>query len=924
MNVNQTLEGETANLALLESLYQQYQTNPAQLSLSWQRYFEALDRQGVEAKIGLKPALSVKDGISASKEDVSAAAVDSRIFQLIEAYRRNGHLMAHVNPLVSQPPEEPESLRLDRLGFEERDLKRFFPTFGLLPQGQAPLSSLLDALRNLYCRHIGFEYKYGSNPDLENWLQNYIEKEFFKTGLSPEQKRLTLEYLNRSELLETFLHTKYVGQKRFSLEGTETLIPMLALMLESASEEGVEEAVLGMAHRGRLNVLTNILNKSFQLVFNEFEDNYIPESFEGMGDVKYHKGFKGHYARLNAKKIRLTVSPNPSHLESVDSVVEGMTRAKQFLEKDEEDRKKVIPILIHGDAALSGQGVVYETLQLAKLPGYATGGTIHLVINNQIGFTTIPRDLRSTVYCTDIAKAFGLPVFHVNAEDPDSCVQVALLALLVRQRFHCDVFIDLNGYRKYGHNESDEPAFTQPIEYRVIRNKRPIREIYRNRLIEQGIVQKGEMDEWEERFKLGLQEAHAHQKEHLTSVGQNQDLMSIPSNQALFDPIETGVAKDVLVALAERFCAVPNGFHLHAKLDHLIKERLKMVKEDKPIDWGMAEYLAYATLLWEGTPVRLSGQDCCRGTFSHRHAMWIDQQREEIEYYPLNHLKDGQGRFEVFNSPLSEMAILGFEYGYSVVCPQGLTIWEAQFGDFGNGAQVIIDQYIASGEQKWGQRSKLVLFLPHGYEGQGPEHSSGRLERFLTLAGHDNMQIVNPTTPAQFFHLLRRQIHRDIEKPLIVFTPKGLLRHPAATSRLDELTQGSFQEILGDPLPKPQGVRRLVLCSGRIYYDLLTKREKDQRKDVAFIRLEQLYPLNARRLIALLSLYTGLQDCLWVQEEPQNMGAWSYIYPCLNELLPRGLPLFYVGRERSATPATGSHSRHEQEHTNILQQVFQL
>lgn len=905
MKYNPILEGELANLDLLERLYEQYQVDPNGLDPSWRNYFQSLDREA--------PALMINGA--------AAQASSLPVEQLVDAYRRYGHLVTQINPIALNGDQKAsDPFDLTKWGLKPEDLGRTVATHGVLKSSHTSLGLLIDTLRDLYCGRIGFEYKHVDDKEMEKWIQDRIETKLFQETLSKEQKQRILDYLNRSELFETFLHTKYVGQKRFSLEGAETLIPMLALLIESGAEQGITEFVLGMAHRGRLNVLANILNKSYHTIFSEFDEGYIPDSLEGMGDVKYHKGYTGDNLKTPlGKAIKLILSPNPSHLESVDAVVEGKTRAKQFLANDELARKKIVPILIHGDAAVSGQGVVYETLQLAKLEGYTTGGTIHFVINNQIGFTTIPRDSRSTPYCTDIARAFGLPVFHVNAEDPESCVLAMLLALEIRQKFHCDVFIDLNGYRKYGHNEGDEPAYTQPLEYRLIKSKKSIRELYRDRLIEQQVIAKNVVDQMEEGFKAGLQEVYGKLQEKKSALPA-RDQMEHPRDQALFQPVKTGVDRALLLSLAERFSQIPEGFSLHPKIEHLVKERLGRIKEDKPIDWGLGEYLAYATLLDEGVAVRISGQDSCRGTFSHRHAIWVDQQVEK-DYYPLAHLKAKQGKFEVVNSPLSEMAVLGFEYGYSVACLKGLTIWEAQFGDFANGAQVIIDQYIASGEQKWGQRSGLVMLLPHGYEGQGPEHSSGRLERFLALAGHDNMQVVNPTTPAQLFHLLRRQMHRSFHKPLIVFTPKGLLRHPACVSPLADLTQGAFQDILDDSVQDGATIKRLVLCSGRLYYDLLAEKAKTKRSDIALIRIEQLYPLNTARLKEIVARYSKVKEYLWVQEEPQNMGAWSFISPHLTSMLSK--ELLYVGRKCSATPATGSHQLHEQEHVNILKQVFQ-
>lgn len=840
MNQNGLNAGEPE---LLENLYKQYQTDPSQLDPSWVQYFKNLTLD--------RPVISTQKNLT-------------------ELYRTYGYLYSQVNPIAMAEQQLPPEL-----------------------------NAADPRLQELYCGSIGYEYKGIVPPEIETWIEEQIESPL---PFTQEQKITILDYLNRSEGFESFLHKKYVGQKRFSLEGSETLIPMFAFLIETGADLGLEEIILGMAHRGRLNMLCNILNKPYHDVFAEFEEGYAP--LEGTGDVKYHKGFSSEtFTTKKGKKIKIVLAHNPSHLESVDPVVEGETRAKQMASAV----SKIIPVLVHGDAALSGQGVVYETMQLRKLKGYETGGTIHFVINNQIGFTTIPRDLRSTPQPTDIARSFGIPIFHVNAEDSEACVRVAMMAMELRQKFHCDVMIDINCYRKYGHNESDEPAFTQPIEYQIIKNKNPIRNIYRDELINQKILDQQKAAQMEEEFKQILQKA---QEKAAPKTTERQE----PS-VTQFGFFQTGVSKEILQTVTKKFSTIENGFQLHPKVANLVKERLLMVEENEPIDWGMGEFLAYATLLWEGIPIRISGQDCCRGTFSHRHAIWVDQKTEN-EYYPLAHLKEGQGRFEIYNSPLSEFAVLGFEYGYSVGCIPGLTIWEAQFGDFANGAQVIIDQYIVSGEQKWGQQSRLVLFLPHGYEGQGPEHSSARLERFLTLAGHDNIFVVNPTTPSQLFHLLRRQVLWPLIKPLIIFTPKGLLRYPACMSSLDDFTKGGFQEIIDDTL---KDVSKLVFCSGRIYYDLLEARKENK---TGIIRIEQLYPLNKEFLADLIKKYKNIEEYMWVQEEHENMGAWTYMAPLLQQLLPQNKIIKYVGRSRSASPATGSHHIHEQEHNLILNRVF--
>lgn len=889
------IEAALANPNLVENLYQEFDKNPNKVDSSW--YF----------------AFSGKERTPITVEDSTL-----RIYTLIQAYRINEHFAVQANSIEVRHKPEPWQLQLETLGFTADDLTREFPTCGLLSKETAPLQEIIDTLKSIYCGQIGIEYMGLGNPDMEKWIQERIEPSRFRISLTTDQKRMILQSLNRSELLETFIHMKYTGQKRFSLEGGETLIPMLEEVIETASQAGTSEFIIGMAHRGRLNVLSNILNKSHADIFSEFEEGYIPFSFEGSGDVKYHKGFFSEVSVSNGSKVRIVLSPNASHLESVDPIVEGQTRARQVSNNDTQ-QEKTIPILIHGDAAIAGQGVVYETMQLYQLPGYATGGTIHIVINNQVGFTAAPEEARSTCYCTDIAKTFSAPVFHVNAEDPEGCIFATILATELRQKFHCDVFIDLNCYRKYGHNEADEPAYTQPLEYQLIRQKRPIRELYRDDLIQQGVVEREIAEALEKEFTQALNLA----MQEIKSSPKKAEPPAHPEKTAqdIFPEIPTGVSKKTLVEIAEKISQIPEGFTIHSKLEHLIQERLSMIKEEsKPIDWGTAETLAYGSLLWEGVPIRLSGQDSRRGTFSHRHAAWVDQQNEQA-YIPLQHLKDGQGRFDVLNSSLSEYAVLGFEYGYSVAALDTLVLWEAQFGDFSNGGQIIIDQYIATSEQKWGQKFRLTLLLPHGYEGQGPEHSSARMERFLSLAGQDNMRIVYPSTPAQFFHLLRKQMKNSIPKPLIVFTPKALLRHPACVSTLTDLSEGTFQEIIDDPEGNKKA-KKLVFVSGKIYYELVAERAKRGVQDMALVRIEQLYPLQIDKILDILEKYKHVKEYIWAQEEPNNMGAWGFMLHFLEPLLPQGCKLRYVGRDRSASPAVGSYAIHKHQHAELLTHLF--
>lgn len=902
MYSDNSIENQIANLPFLEEIYRKYQSNPQSVDPSWIDFFQKFEGEKKEPY----------------PQELTSQA--ERIFPLIEAYRRHGHLLAKVNPIALENLKLPPELHLENFGFQPQDEEAFFLTFNLLPQPEAPLKSIIEALKSYYCQTVGYEFKGSTPPQIEHWIQEQIESGRFQASFNHDEKLHILDILTRAEILETFLHTKHVGKKRFSLEGAETLIPMLTFFLAQAAKESVEEIFIGMSHRGRLNVLANILNKPLSSILKDFDEDYMPAPGEGMGDVRYHKGHANESVTTShGKSIKLTMAPNPSHLESVNPVVEGQAHAKQFLSGDEEKRERIIPLLLHGDAALAGQGIVYETLQMSKLSGFETGGTVHIVINNQIGFTTSPQEGRSTLYCTDIAKTFDAPVFHVNAEDPEMCIRMAIFALEIRQKFHCDVFIDLNCYRKYGHNEGDEPAFTQPLEYQIIRKKKSIRTLYLEKLAQEGEIEKKIADQKEEAFKEVLQRAFQeaqNQKGHLKTE-------SVDERKTFsFTPVKTCVAFSTLQKVVQTFKDMPSDFHVNSKIKNLFQDRSKAILEDQPFDWGTAELLAYGTLVFEGHPVRLAGQDSGRGTFSHRHALWVDQ-LDNHYYFPLAHIHSNQARFEVLNTCLSEAAALGFEYGYSIICAHGLNLWEAQFGDFVNSAQVMIDQYIASGEQKWKQTSNLVLLLPHGFEGQGPEHSSARFERFLALAGHDNMQIAYPSTPAQFFHLLRRQVKQSFQKPLIILTPKGLLRHSDCVSRVKDLTEGQFHPILDDPR-RPQKIRRLVLCSGRIYYDLDAHREKKQTKDIALLRLEQLYPLNVEQLKNMIKGFGSFDDCQWVQEEPENMGAWPFISFYLKQILPPQISFSYVGRDRSATPATGFYAQHKQELEKILSQVFEV
>ncbi|MGB7978997.1 MAG: 2-oxoglutarate dehydrogenase E1 component [Chlamydiales bacterium] len=877
---------QLANVALMEELYNRYLLNPEGVDLSWRHFFEGIDFASHLYHRG---------------EKLQGDSSNLRIYELIQAFRRHGHLMAGCNPLT-EPPASVSELELETLGFFSSEMEQNFPTLGFCGPSEAPLGEIVAALKKIYCGPIGFEYMDVGNRELERWIQGFLEPAL-SIQPSMEDKHLLLEYLNKSEVFEAFLHTRYPGQTRFSLEGAETMIPLIAEIIETAGRLGVEEILIGMAHRGRLNVLTNILNKPAALMFAEFEDD-TTLSFAGNDDVRYHMGLVGDFETLAHRKVVVDMAANPSHLESVDPVVLGQTFAKQVLKRDG-DKKRTFPLIVHGDASVAGQGVVYESLQLMRLPSYSVGGTLHLVINNQIGYTTLPEEGRSTRYCTDIAKTFGCPVFHVNAEDPESCLFAARLAVEIRQKFHIDVFIDLLCYRKYGHNEGDEPSYTQPRQYQMIRAKKSIRQIYMEKLMAEGKLEQTLAQTLELQFREKMKEGVKAAQEKLAAPMPEKSSL-IPD---LFKPFPSAVDAERLKSVIETFCQIPEGFHLHPKLQKWVDGRLASFSGN--LDWATGECLAFGTLLEEGVPIRLAGQDSQRGTFSQRHMIWIDGETAK-PYCPFGQYK---ARFDVINSPLTEYAGMGFEYGYSWSAAASLVLWEAQYGDFNNGAEIIIDQYIVSGEHKWNTPSSLTLLLPHGYEGAGPEHSSARIERFLQLAANQNIQVAVPSTPAQYFHLLRRQALRKTRKPLIVFAPKSLLRSPACVSRLEAFTTGSFQEILDDPAP-PAKAQKVILCSGKIFYDLLAARGQS---DIAILRIEQLYPLHLDLLKQLLGRYRGCKSCLWVQEEPKNMGAWSAIAPYLQSIAPG---LCYVGRPENATTATGSNKKHKQEQTALLQQAL--
>ena len=894
------------NRELLEAEYLRWQQNPAAVDPAWQMFFTGAEFAG--------------NGIAQKKPSgpTGDLRLQTGVVRLTNWYRQCGHLQADLNPLADGPPPPCKLLALENFGLSDADLNTTIDAsmyFGM--EGPARFGDLIDALKESYCGTTGVEFMHIDDLDARKWVARRVEPTHSRPQLSTRDRYRVLMTLHWAGLFENYLHTKYVGQKRFSLEGGETLLPMLDAIVERGPALGVQELVIGMAHRGRLNVLANVLHKPLDAIFNEFEDHYLPESTkDGDGDVKYHMGFSADVKTSDGGSVHLSLSPNPSHLEIVNPVVEGRVRAKQRLFGDT-DRSRGVPVLIHGDAAMAGQGVVAETFNMMNLAGYRTGGTIHIVVNNQIGFTTGPRDSRSTQYCTDIAKFVQAPVFHVNGDDPEAATHVARLALEYRQAFKKDVVIDLVCYRKYGHNEGDEPSFTQPLEYKQIKAKKPVQQIFTERLVAAGTITQEEADAIDAQFKGELDEALKRVK------GSPPKPKKMPAFSGRWaglardyshDRAETAVSMDVLDRIAGAFAAVPPGFQLHPTVKKLYADKRRDdIKGRKPLDWGTAEALAYGSLVLEGNPVRLSGQDSRRGTFSHRHAFYYDQETG-APYCPLANLDSGQAPFDVYDSCLSEVAVLGFEYGYSLDDPSTLVIWEAQFGDFANGAQVVVDQFIASGESKWNRASGITLLLPHGYEGQGPEHSSARPERFLQLCAEDNIQVCNFTSPANFFHALRRQVKRPFRKPLVVMTPKSLLRHPQAVSPVDEFTKGRFREVIGDDAVPAAKVRRVVLCTGKVYYDLLAKRDEAKRQDVALVRLEQLYPWPETALRRVLAAWPDAR-VVWAQEEPQNMGGWFFVEPRLRE---QGVEAGYVGRDPSASPAAGSHFVHKHEQADLV------
>lgn len=903
------------NLDYIENLFQQYRKNPDQTPPEWKMFFN-----------GVELAQNLSTGFLPEKE--------LAVFQLISAYRNDGHLKANLDPLQIKQNNNSKHTALSTFGLDEKDLNKTFQISSILGmKAGESLENILDFMEKTYCGTISLQVG-GCQPEIREWFFNEFEGRGESFQLSADQKKNTFYELAKTEALEKFLHSRFVGAKRFSIEGGDALIPMLEYLAEKGVKQQVKELIIGMAHRGRLNVLNNFMNQATEIVFMEFDGGKALQHFDFDGDVKYHMGYSSVKRFADDSSCNILLAYNPSHLEAVNPVVCGIARARQREWKDQKTRKAVLPVLIHGDAAFSGQGSVSETLQLSGLEGFTTGGVFHIILNNQIGFTTDPTDARSSIHASDLAKAIQAPVLLVNADDVDACIKAVDIALRFRQKFGKDIFIDLICYRRFGHNEGDEPAFTQPTMYQKIKNHPSVMNIYAEQMEKENLLSKKETQEFYNRQIQDLQnildktrkENQPITKEDLK--GKLWEQYKKTEEDDFFKEVDTCPLDKHLDITLKALTHIPSDFHLHPKVKKLIQDRAKKVKEDQ-LDWALCELAAYGTLCLEDHPVRISGQDSKRGTFSHRHAVYFDTQTGAA-YSPLSLLNPDKGEFCIYNSPLSEMAVLGFEYGNSCADHSFFTVWEAQFGDFANGAQIIIDQFISSGEEKWMQNCGLVLLLPHGYEGQGPEHSSARLERFLQLCAQGNMQICYPTTPANFFHLLRRQVKRDFRKPLIVMTPKSLLRHPEVISSKKELIRSpGFQEVIADPqVKKPKNIEALILCSGKVYFDL--KKERQQSSEdfnhTALVRVEQLYPFPKLALTPFLNGYHDLKKVLWVQEEPANMGAASYIIPkvksFMDELGLENIPLICISRGEKASPATGSPQIHKTEYEEIINSLF--
>lgn len=899
----------------INELYENYKADQNSVDESWQRFFEGFDfSQG-----NFDGSVDVEGVSIGASENVSEKEI--RVHYLIHAYRSRAHLRAKTNPVRERKDRNPR-LDLEEFGLTEADLNTVFQAGNEIGIGAAKLKDIIESLKTVYEGAIGFEYMYIRHRDRMEWFKDKFEKESLSYKPKPDNVKRILNKLNEAVVFENFLHTKYIGQKRFSLEGGETTIPALDALINKGAELGAKEFVIGMAHRGRLNVLTNTMGKTYEQIFNEFE-GAAPEEGMGDGDVKYHMGFSSEITTPSGHDVYLKLVPNPSHLEAVNPVVEGFVRSKAD-KLYENDYTKIVPILIHGDAAVAGQGIVYEVAQMHKLKGYTTGGTIHFVINNQVGFTTDFEDARSSIYCTDVAKVIDAPVLHVNGDKPEAVVFCMQLAIEYRQKFGRDIFIDMVCYRRHGHNESDEPKFTQPALYNIISKHANPRELYNQQLIERGDISADLAKQMDKEFRALLQDRLNHVKQntlpyHFQPNEEEWLVLRTAENQDFEKSPETGISLDLVNAIGKGLSIIPEGFKPLKQIDKLLKTRHDLFFKHKQLDWAAAELLAYGSIMDQGMPVRLSGQDVQRGTFSHRHAILKDAETNEA-FNNLEEYSKTDATFDIYNSLLSEYGVLGFEFGYAMAQPNALTIWEAQFGDFANGAQVMIDQFISSSETKWRRQNGLVMLLPHGQEGQGPEHSSARLERFLQNCAANNMVIANITTPANFFHALRRQITWDFRKPLVVMSPKSLLRHAKVVSSLENFTKGSFQEIIDDVTVKAKDVKRVLLCTGKVYYDLLDKQEKENRKDIAIVRFEQLYPLAQDQLNKILKKYKGA-EIVWVQEEPGNAGAWSYILRCLYKQVPN---LECLSKDDAASPAVGYKKIHDKIQAKLVEKAFTL
>ncbi len=904
-----------AHPSYIESLYQQYKNDPSSVEEGWRTFFSGFDFKMQNAPSSNGAGVAIDTDSSVHKEFA--------VMSLIHGYRDRGHLLSDTNPIKKRKDRKPH-LTLSDYGLSESDLNSHFVAGEEIGLPGGTLAQILDKLTKIYTGTIGFEFAHIEDKEKRMWLREHIEQlpvDADDFNLPMDKKKRIADKLNGATIFEKFLHTKYIGQKRFSLEGGESAIPALDNIITEGVEKGVQEVVIGMAHRGRLNVLSNILGKTYEEIFAEFEGTAMPELAFGDGDVKYHMGFASQQKTLYDKPVELKLMPNPSHLEAVNPVVQGYSRALSD-EVYKSNYDQIMPILIHGDAAVAGQGVVYEIAQMSKLEGYYCGGTVHLVINNQIGFTTNFDDARSSTYCTAAGEMIQAPVFHVNGDDPEAVVFVSNLATMYRQKFNSDVFIDMVCYRKHGHNEGDDPRFTQPEMYDIIKNHKNPRELYLEKLEKRGEVEKNIASNMEDAFWADLQNRLDAVKEkplkYVTTPLEKawEKLIRTSDYEDFVTSPETGVDRKKIDHILTKITTIPDGFDPIPKVNRLYKG-MKSNLENNTLDWAIGELLAYGTLLMDNHNIRMSGQDVRRGTFSHRHAIIYDQKTFE-EYNRLSNLSEDQGRFMIYNSLLSEFGVLGFEYGYSLASPDSLVLWEAQFGDFANGAQVMMDQFISAGESKWGRMSGLVMLLPHGYEGQGPEHSSARLERYLQLCAEFNMTIANCTSPANFYHLIRRQLERPFRKPLVHFSPKSLLRHPLCVSPVEDFTSGTrFQELIDDSfVAKPKDVKRVLFCTGKVYYDLLERQQKDNRTDVAIVRLEQIYPFPLEQMNTVMEKYSEA-EYYWVQEEPSNMGAWQYFWAFY-----RNVDIQLISRKSASSPATGYKKVHDQEQQDIVDSAF--